>query len=159
MLDDAPGARIADLASPEVAPLVEAMAAFLDDLYGTRDRIPTVLEPDQFRPPGGAFVLVEVGDVPVACGGVRACGEGANIGELKRIWVEPHARGKGLARLLLERLEQEARALGYDELYLDTGPLQHEAMRLYETSGYRSIANYGARANSNFYRSYAKRLA
>lgn len=158
MPPEGPVARITELDSPEGAALIAAMVGHLKSLYADFDRMPSLIHPKDFRHPVGAFVVVDLDGEPVACGGLRPCDAGAGIGELKRIWVEPHVRGRGLSRLLLDRLEREAAALGYSELYLDTGPRQLEAMRLYETSGYRSIPNYGRNAASTFVTSYAKRL-
>jgi GNAT superfamily N-acetyltransferase len=159
-MNDAREVRRVALDDPEAKALVDSMAAYLAELYREDGRRrPSKVHAEHFEPPSGTFLVVWDEGEAVACGGVRPCEVGPGIGELKRVWVEPHARGRGLARLLLARLEDEARVLGYSEVYLDTGPLQHEAMRLYETSGYRTIANYGANAKSTFRRSYAKSLA
>lgn len=90
-----------------------------------------------------------------ACAPVGVAGR---VGELKRLWVEPEHRNKGLARQLLACLEARAVELGYERLYLHTGPLQAAAMRLYESSGFRSIPNYGTNAASTFLHSYEKVL-
>ena len=58
--------------------------------------------------------------------------------ELKRIYLDAAARGRGLGRRLLEQLEQHARDLGYELLRLDTGDLQPEALGLFRSAGYRA---------------------
>ncbi|MBV8750428.1 MAG: GNAT family N-acetyltransferase, partial [Candidatus Eremiobacteraeota bacterium] len=77
------------------------------------------LAPDAaiFAPPGGAFVVAWIGDAPVACGGLRTHGTTA---ELKRMWVAPSARGRGLGRALLAELERLARDGGARALRLET---------------------------------------
>lgn len=153
-------ARRTDLDDPNAALLVDHMVDHLLELYPDLDRCAARLDPDDFRPPQGGWILVELEGQPVACGGVRACGAfGQAVAELKRIWVEPSARGSGVSRLLLAQCELLAQALGYREVVLDTGPLQVAAMRLYEASGYRKIPNYGVNAASTFMISFAKSLA
>jgi GNAT superfamily N-acetyltransferase len=77
------------------------------------------------------------------------------IGEVKRMYVVPEARRRGISRLLLRGLVDEARALGYAELWLETGTAQPEAMALYESEGFEPIPSYGQYkryANSRCYR-------
>ncbi|HUZ19588.1 MAG TPA: GNAT family N-acetyltransferase [Acidimicrobiales bacterium] len=133
------------------------MLAYLADLYA--DLVPRPLDAGEFAPPSGTFLILDVDGAAAACGGVRACEVAGAVGELKRLWVEPEHRNKGLARELLACLEARAVELGYERLYLDTGPLQAAAMRLYESSGYRSVPNYGRNAASTFLRAYEKVLS
>ena len=95
---------------------------------------------DDYRAPGGVFLLVRNGDTVVGCGAVRRLEAG--VGELKRMWIDPGARGRGLGRRLLDALEDAARALGYGQLRLDTHAVLVEAIGLYEAQGYRRIARY-----------------
>jgi GNAT superfamily N-acetyltransferase len=59
------------------------------------------------------------------------------------MYVAPAARGRGLSRLVLAALEDEARELGYSFLRLETGDRQPEAIKLYASAGYEPIARYG----------------
>jgi GNAT superfamily N-acetyltransferase len=81
-------------------------------------------------------------------GGALGCGAlrflGGDVAELKRMYVVPGARGRGVSRLLLAELEVAARARGWTTLRLETGPRQPEAIGLYERSGYRAIGPFGA---------------
>jgi putative acetyltransferase len=91
----------------------------------------------------------------VGCGALTADGE---VGELKRMFVRPGARGRGIAGALLARLEDEARARGFRLLRLETGSLQPEARALYERAGYREIPCFGAYAGAPHSRCYERRL-
>jgi GNAT superfamily N-acetyltransferase len=96
---------------------------------------------DELGPPGGAFVVGrDEAGTAVAGGGLKRFGDG--VAEIKRMYVVPEARRRGVAQGLLAALEAEARRLGYVTVRLDTGDRQPGAQRLYELAGYRPIANY-----------------
>lgn len=78
---------------------------------------------------------------PVGCGGLRAFTEDAV--EIKRMFVLPEYRGKGIAYTILSALETWSEELGFNRCILETGKKQPEAIRLYQKSGYAIIANYG----------------
>ncbi len=98
------------------------------------------VEAHEMEPPGGAFLLAEEDGEPIACGGVRTLAPG--LGEVKRMYVVPAARRRGLARLLLSELEGVARSLGHDRVRLDTSAVQPEALALYRATGYVEIPDY-----------------
>ena len=77
----------------------------------------------------------------IGCGALRRIADG--VGELKRMYVVPSARGQGVARLLLAALEDGARTRGWTTLRLETGPRQPEAVALYAGAGYRPISAFG----------------
>jgi GNAT superfamily N-acetyltransferase len=124
---------------------VRALTAALDaELLGRYDgRAGSGADPPEgaFEPPEGVFLLAWEDEKPVACGGVCRY-EGATA-ELRRMYVRPDARGRGLSRALLRALEDEARGLGYDFLRLETGDRQPEAIALYVSSGYQPIPRFG----------------
>jgi len=94
-----------------------------------------------FADPEGVFLVVRDDDgTAVACGGVARFDE--TRGELKRMYVLPERRGRGLGRRLLLELEAEARRLGYRSLVLETGDRQPEALGLYASHGYARIPCY-----------------
>ena len=99
-------------------------------------------EPGELEPPSGRFLVARMEGEPVGCGGVYAQ-DGAGPAELRRMYVQPEARGLGISRRILEALEQEARALGRKRLWLETGVNQPEAIGLYESSGFERIPNFG----------------
>lgn len=78
---------------------------------------------------------------PLACGGLRPLEPGC--AEIKRMFVVPHARGRGLSRLLLAALERTAAERGWPVLRLETGERQVEALALYTRHGYRPIERFG----------------
>lgn len=93
-----------------------------------------------FDPPG-TFLLALDDAAPVGCAGLRA--HGPREGEVKRLWVAPSARGRGLARTLLAALVVHARAQGWARLVLETGLAQPEAIALYESEGWQPVPPYG----------------
>lgn len=111
----------------------------------------TTVDPADFAPPTGGFLVGYLpgqdgpvgghGEVPVVCGGVRRLT--AEVAEIKRMYTEPAYRRRGLSRVLLAALEDTARALGYAELWLETGSRQPEALALYASAGYARIPSYG----------------
>ena len=77
----------------------------------------------------------------IGCGALRDLGDG--VAEVKRMYVIPAARGRGVSRAVLRGLEDAARARGWTTLRLETGPRQPEAVGLYTGSGYRPIGPFG----------------
>ncbi len=109
------------------------------EMYGGPDSTP--VEPGEFSPPTGGFLVGYLDGVAVAMGGVRR--HESDAIEIKRMYVTPEVRGRGLSRLMLRALEDLGRALGARRVVLETGERQPEAMRLYETSGYQRIDGFG----------------
>jgi GNAT superfamily N-acetyltransferase len=108
--------------------------------YGGLDASENDLIPAMFDPPQGAFVVARRGDAagPPAGGvGVRALEPG--VGQIRRLWVDPAWRGRGIARALMAAVEDAARALGLTELRLSTGDRQPEAVALYDSSGWERV--------------------
>ena len=136
---------------PPASDLVAAMVAEMALVYGPID-VPGMpsATPADFAPPHGTFLVGFDDDgAPVCAGGVK--GLDAHAAEIKRMYVVPSARGRGLARVLLAALEDAARDLGYTIARLDTGPRQPHAQRLYEASGYRPIGNFNANPVASFW--------
>jgi GNAT superfamily N-acetyltransferase len=76
---------------------------------------------------------------------------GPGLGEIKRMYVAPHVRGRGLARRLLAALEDAAWRLGHDRVRLDTGPAQAHAKALYESAGYVEIPDYNGNPHASYW--------
>jgi GNAT superfamily N-acetyltransferase len=100
----------------------------------------------EFTPPRGALLVGREDGRALACGGVRVLSPG--VAEIKRMYVVPEARGRGLGRVLLAELESAARDLGCTLVRLDTAAPLVEASALYASAGYRSIPAYNANANA-----------
>lgn len=98
--------------------------------------------PGSYGPPRGCLLLARVDGLPAGCVGVRPCA--ASICELKRLYVDPAARGLALGQQLCEGAIAQARRLGYRAMRLDTLPSQQSAQALYRRLGFRSIAPYRA---------------
>lgn len=114
--------------------------------YGGEDVTP--VDPREFELPDGLFAVGYLDGEPVACGGWRARdadGHGLLDGdaELKRMYVVPAARGRGLARTMLRSLEATAVRAGRRRMVLETGTEQPEAIGLYESEGYATMTAFG----------------
>ena len=96
--------------------------------------------PEELVPPAGLFLLAYLDGRPVGCGGLKVTGR--RLGEIKRMWVAPDARGLGIAQRLLDALERHAVGMGLTTLQLDTNRSLKEAHALYVRNGYREIARY-----------------
>jgi GNAT superfamily N-acetyltransferase len=116
--------------------------------YGGPDASP--MDPLEFRPPQGLFLVGYLGREPVAMGGWRRHDDGhpqtswaAPVAEVKRMYVTAGERGRGYARAMLARLEDTAREAGARWLLLETGSRQPEAVALYQSCGYQPVPPFG----------------
>ena len=130
--------------SPDVQALAEAQQAESRGRHAGEGDIGPTRTGEMFEPPDGVFLVVREEGRAVACGGV--CRFDETRAELKRMYVVPEARGRGLGRRLLVELEAEARRLGYAGIVLETGDRQTEALGLYASAGYERIPCYGVYA-------------
>jgi GNAT superfamily N-acetyltransferase len=94
----------------------------------------------------GVFLVAMLDGEAVGCGALRRLDD--VTGELKRMYVAPDARGRGVGRRLLAELERHASGLGLRRLVLETGVRQHEAVGLYESAGFVRIQCFGEYADS-----------
>lgn len=99
------------------------------------------VEPDEFRASGGYFVIGYWLARAVGCGAFRPYDQ--TTVEIKRMFVAPEFRGRGIARAILGTVEAEARGRGYVRSILETANRQPEAIALYRSCGYKDIAKYG----------------
>lgn len=98
------------------------------------------VDPAEMTPPKGWFVIGREDGQPVGCGVLKRLEEG--VGEVKRVWTAPAARGLGVATRIMDRLETLAREAGFGRVRLDTNKALAEAQAMYAARGYRSIARY-----------------
>lgn len=141
-----------DPTAPPAADLLAAMGEEILALYDHALDAPDMPKagPAELSPPGGSLLVgYDDGGTAVCVGGVKRLPDGAC--EIKRMYVAPAARGRGVGRELLRALEGEARALGYEIVRLDTGPKQPSARRMYEEAGYVEIENFNANPVATFF--------
>jgi GNAT superfamily N-acetyltransferase len=113
-----------------------------------------VPEAARFTEPAGVFLVVDDGDSPVGCGGIRMLD--AHRAEAKHLYLRDAVRGRGWGRMLLAELERRARELGATEAVLDTNVALEAAGSLYRASGYVEVAPYNDNPNATLW--FAKRL-
>jgi GNAT superfamily N-acetyltransferase len=110
------------------------------------------LDPDEVAPGTGVVVVGRLDGRAVACGALRRVDaidrDGCQTAEIKRMYVQPAARGNKLGAAVLDRLELEAGGLGIDRLVLQTGSRQREAIQLYERAGFMGRGCWGLYAGS-----------
>ncbi|MCQ4080073.1 GNAT family N-acetyltransferase [Streptomyces sp. RB6PN25] len=132
---------------PDAVRLTEQVQQEYVERYGGPDETP--MDAAHFDPPRGLFILAYSDDgEPVATGGWRAregSAEGFRDGdaEIKRMYVVPRARGRGIARRILAALEESAAAAGRLRMVLETGQRQPEALALYTSCGYGPVTKFG----------------
>jgi putative acetyltransferase len=96
--------------------------------------------PGAYAPPDGVILLARLHGAPVGMVAYRRLDDRAC--EMKRLFVQAPARGRGLSRTLVTALMGHARHAGYEAMYLDTLPMMDRAQRLYESLGFRDILPY-----------------
>jgi GNAT superfamily N-acetyltransferase len=141
-----PALRIVPVAFAAAADLVAELDADLVVRYGGGGD-PVHAPAGEFDGPGGQMLLATLGAEPVGCVGLRRLDH--ETAELKRMFVRPQARGRGIARALLAACEQAAVDLGYRHMWLETGTMQPEAVALYLSSGYEPVADFGQYAGQS----------
>lgn len=147
---------------PDAVRLIAALQDVYRERYGGGDDTP--VDTRQFGPPAGYFVVGYQGSEAVACGGWRARDGGDDPAlrdgdaEIKRMYVVPAHRGRGIARALLAELERAAMAAGRRRAVLETGTRQPEAVALYRSEGYAPMAKFGVYRDEPGSRCFAKPL-
>jgi GNAT superfamily N-acetyltransferase len=145
---------------PDVVRMVAEVQAEYVVMYGGPDA--AVVDPTEFVPPNGLFLVATLDGDPVATGGWRRLGiaddaaepggdtgdTGDTVAEIKRMYVAARARRRGLGRLMLAELERTAAAAGLHRLVLNTGPEQPAAIAMYLSSGYTDTKAFGHYADA-----------
>ncbi|MFR9729637.1 GNAT family N-acetyltransferase [Saccharopolyspora sp. MS10] len=138
--------EVAGLDRPDVQDLIAEVQLEYVARYGRRDETP--IDSAQFSAPNGTFLVGYLDAGPVAMGGWRRYDpaepefEDGDV-EVKRMFVVPSARGRGLSRRMLAELERRAAAAGHRRILLETGDRQPEAIGLYRSAGYADIPRFG----------------
>ncbi len=136
-----PVIEITAVATPDddILEMIENLDAYMKALYPPESTHLT--PPEELSAGANRFFAVKVDGKLMGCGGFRVVGR--DYAEIKRIFVDPSARGLGLAKALLNRLESESRLLGVLEMKLETGIFQPEAIALFERCGYTQCPVFG----------------
>jgi putative acetyltransferase len=124
---------------PDVFRLVEALDAYLTALYPAESN--HLLSIDALCAPDIRFFVARVEGKALGCGALRL--DPSGYGEVKRMYVDPAARGQRMGQTILMRIEEEARSVQLTRVRLETGTRQPEALGLYRSAGYRDIAPFG----------------
>jgi putative acetyltransferase len=117
----------------------------------------TKLGSDEVLRGRGAFLVASVDGIDAGCGAVRCIG--GKVGELKRMFVRPEYRGRGVASALVSRLEAEAASLGMVRTVLEVATFSADAIAMYAKNGYSEIPLFGAYVGSPISTAMAKQLS
>jgi GNAT superfamily N-acetyltransferase len=128
---------------PPACDLLAELIEHFNAIYPGRAARPgSVTTAAEMIPPRGVFLVGYQDGRPIACGGLRRLEHG--VCEIKRMYVVPNARSRGVGRALLLALEAAARDAGYRRVRLDTGPEQRHSRVLFASAGYAEIEPYNA---------------
>jgi pimeloyl-ACP methyl ester carboxylesterase/GNAT superfamily N-acetyltransferase len=117
--------------------------------------VPPRLTPEDVEPPAGRWVVAYRRTEPIGCAALKRLDD--HTAEIKRVYVAPDARGLGVARAILARLERIAQDVGYAAVRMDTGARQPASAALFSSSGYEQIADYNGNPVAAYW--FEKRLA
>lgn len=123
--------------SPDGRRLVAALDEHLASRYLPEHRFGPNFQAEHVAPGLGTFMIARTDGKAVGCGALKR--RDPTTVEVKRMYVEPAMRGRGVAMEILERLEREARSMGAERLVLETGIHQDEAIALYRKAGFSVI--------------------
>lgn len=140
--------------TPDARTLIAELDALLEPLYPPDNRFGYSV--DKIIKQGVHFFVVRVDDVPAGCGGIQFVEN--EFGELKRMYIRPQFRGMGLAKQLLNHLQDKARAHNVALLRLETGIHQTDAIAMYEKFGFYRIAPFGVYTDDPSSRCYEKKI-
>ena len=140
--------------SPAAGAMIEALCAELTLRY---QRPPSPFTMEEAAGVRSVLVVAWLDERPVGCGALRRIDE--DTVEVKRMYVVPEARRRGIARRILAELERLAAGFDYRRIILETGTFQPEALALYPAAGYRTTARYGRYVDNPEAHCFAKLLS
>lgn len=140
--------------SPLAQSLIDEVQQEYVRRYGGPDETP--VDPAEFAAPDGTFLVAVLDGTPIGCAGLRR--HGADIAEVKRMFVRIEHRRRGHGRRMLSALEGWARQQGHRRVVLETGLAQPEAIALYASAGYLPTEGFGHYRDEPLSRSFAKEL-
>jgi GNAT superfamily N-acetyltransferase len=148
--------EIESVRSPDAKILIEQLSNELAPRYPDSRKGGAGFRPADMDIPGACFVVARADGVAVGCGAIRPFDEEPGVAEVKRMFVQPAHRGRGLSRRILAKLEEAAKGFGYRTLVLETGDKQMEAIGLYEKSGFKRCDCWGEYIHSGWSLCYRK---
>ena len=125
------------LDDPTAAALTTASIVEIDARYDGDPGAGAKPRPEDFVAPDGAFLVARLDGTAVGCGGFSRLD--AETAEIRRVYVAPELRGRGIAKALMNGLLEAAAELGYARVRLETGNRQHEAIALYRGMSFEPI--------------------
>ncbi len=146
--------RTVEPTEPAIRALIEALDEYRKSLYPLEFTL--LVPPEKLKSPPIVFLAAYEDDQLLGCGGIDFTDP--DYAEIRKMYVEPAARGKGVADLLLNALEQQARQRQYHLICLETGKFQEAAMGLYQKHGYQPSKAFGPYQENPYSRYYSKTL-
>ncbi|OAV43505.1 GNAT family N-acetyltransferase [Lewinella sp. 4G2] len=137
-MNTSPDFRRTDSTDPALLPLIKELDEHLYGIYGDRMEFFNLYNGLEYIK---HVVIVSFEDQAVGCGSLKEYESGTV--ELKRMYVSPDARGRGIGSELVEELVSWASELGYSRMILETGHEMPDAVALYKKNGFSRIPNYG----------------
>lgn len=123
---------------PDVLDLIDASDVYMNALYPPEGNF--AVDVDALSQPDIAFVVARLNGKAAGCGAIKWFEDGT--AELKRIYVSSDARGNGIGRRIMEQLQELADAKRVERLYLETGPLNIEAVQMYRAFGFEECGPF-----------------
>jgi putative acetyltransferase len=148
--------RPEELSATVVQRLILALNTELESIYPEDGANFFRLDPEEVAKDRGAFLVAYLDEKPIGCGAVRLNEPG--LAEIKRMYVDPHVRGRRVGRQIVNALETQAQRLGATRIVLETGPRQPDAIAMYAHAGFHEIPLYGEYIGSLFSVCMAKDL-
>jgi putative acetyltransferase len=142
--------------SADARRLIAALDEHLASRYPAEQRFGPNLKPAQIAPGLGTFVIARADGRAIGCGALRLLDE--TTAEVKRMFVEPAQRGRGVGQEILDHLEAVAATLGARRLVLETGVFQEDAIGLYLRAGFSQVGCWGEYATAPTSVCYEKQL-
>jgi putative acetyltransferase len=142
--------------SDDARRLIAGLDAGLAEVYPPEQRFGPNLKPEHLEDGRGTFLVARDGGRAVGCGAIRVLDPMS--AEVKRMYVEPEVRGRGVGKAVMTALETAARRLGVQRLVLETGVHQDAAIALYERAGFTRIDCWGEYTSSPSSICYEKNL-
>jgi|SRR5581483_1500865 len=142
--------------SEDAQRLIRELDQGLAQLYTPDQRFGPNFNASQIAGGRGTFLVARIDGRAVGCGAIRVLDD--TTAEVKRMYVEPELRGRGVGRRVLDELERNARELGVRRLVLETGVHQHAAIALYQHAGFTQCDCWGEYLGSATSVCYSKQL-